>query len=132
MSLQFDRVESIVFQILDILPRPALGFDVNRSAGVLRHFPVAGDASYLAVLEQVHVYRFTIVRRRYPAELVLMTIRGNLVLGARRRQDPRLFRHRPAGCDLSVVVTPVTQTDLVPRRESELVGRLRFQTLDDI
>lgn len=132
MSDQFDPVESILFQQLDILSRPALGFDVYLLAGVLQHLPIAGDACYLAVLDLVHVYGFTIVWRRYPAKLVLVTVRRNLVFGAQRRQDLRLFRHRPAGCGLLVVVTPVTQTDVVPRRESELVERLRSQTLDDI
>jgi len=131
VSLKLDCVESIVFQFLEEMPRP-LGFDICRLTGFLHHFPLARDTSYLAVLDQVLVYGFAIVGRRHPAELILMIVRRLLVFRAWRGQNSRIFRHRSTGCDLSMEVTKVTQTDLISPGESEIIGRLWFQTLDDV
>lgn len=131
VSLQLDPVKGIGAQALQKLPRPTLlGLDLH--AGVVRHLPFACDPSCLAVLDQIHVDGLAVVGWRQPAEFVLVIERRLLVLGARRSQDLGLVRRCPARCGLFEVGAPVTQTDVVPRREAKLVSRQRLQAFDDV
>lgn len=131
VSLQLDPVKGIGAQALQIMPRPTL-LDLGRHAGVVQFLPFARDLSCLAVLDPILVDGLAVVAWHKPAELVLVTERRLLVLGVRRSQDPGHFRHCLARCSLNEVVAPVTQTDVVDRREAKDVRRRRLQLLDDV
>lgn len=101
MRLQLDLIERVRVEISQPMPHSPLRPNVLRPAGILQRLPFAGNASYLAIFDLVHVDRLAVISRRQPGQLVLIAVPGHIVL-LPRHYYLRLVRNRPSGRHLAV------------------------------